>query len=349
MADDDLQTIETIERSVAAIREQVHRAIIGQETVIDQLLITLLAGGHALVVGVPGLAKTMVIQALARTVSLEFRRIQFTPDLMPSDITGTEIIQEDHAAGRRELRFAPGPIFGNMILADEINRTPPKTQAALLEAMQERQVTVGGQRHPVPRPFFVLATQNPIEQEGTYPLPEAQLDRFLLQIEMTYPTETDELEIIQRVERDRLAEVESVLSGDELLQYMNFVPRLPMGESLARYALRLVRGTRPHESDACDYVRQYVAWGVGPRAGQALVTAAKARAVMHGQPLVSQADLEAVIAPVLAHRLRPNFAAEADGVTAADILQQVVQHCRRQGELRESAASIPVLRSRPGR
>jgi MoxR-like ATPase len=307
------------------VREQVRRVIVGQEDVVDQLLATLFCGGHAVLVGVPGLAKTMLISTLARSLSLGFSRIQFTPDLMPSDMTGTEVIEEDRATGARELRFVKGPIFSNVILADEINRTPPKTQAALLEAMQERQVTAGGVRHPLPSPFFVLATQNPIEQEGTYPMPEAQLDRFMFMITVTYPDEMQELEIVRRTTGGSMAEPSPVLTGEEVLELQQLVRSVPVADHVARYALRITRATRVKEpTPKPTIVEQYVSWGAGPRASQFLVLAAKANALLSGETHVRPEHVRNVALPVMRHRIICNFNAEADGVTPDDVITSLL-------------------------
>ena len=319
--------------SIAKVRAEVHRVIVGQDRVLDETLLALLCGAHAVVEGVPGLAKTLLIATLARALSMQFSRIQFTPDLMPSDITGTEVIEEDRSTGTRALRFVRGPIFANLVLADEINRTPPKTQAALLEAMQERQVTVGGVAHRLPSPFFVLATQNPIEQEGTYPLPEAQLDRFMLNIRIGYPTEAEELEIVTRTTGEHSVQTQSVLDAADLARAQSVVRRMPVAEHVARYALRLVRATRVGEraggatgteTDRPAMVRDYVAWGAGPRASQFLILAAKARALLSGHTHVMPEDLRAVALPVLRHRIVTNFNAEADGVTSDAIVQKLL-------------------------
>ncbi len=317
--------IEQVQEAVEELRKQLGRIIVGQDEVIDQLLLSLLSGGHCLLVGVPGLAKTLLISTLARALSLSFNRIQFTPDLMPSDITGTEVIQSDAKTGDRVFRFVPGPIFANVVLADEINRTPPKTQAALLEAMQEKQVTVGGHRHPLDPPFFVLATQNPIEQEGTYPLPEAQLDRFMFNIRVDYPSAEEELEIMQRTTGGASEDVEQVLEGSKILELQSLVRSVPVADDLIRYALRLTRATRVRTDDAPDFVRRHVEWGAGPRAGQYLVLGAKASAVLDGRPHVTGDDIRRVALPVLRHRIVTNFAAEAEGVTSDDIIQKLLE------------------------
>ncbi|MCL4194932.1 MAG: MoxR family ATPase, partial [Thermoguttaceae bacterium] len=281
--EDDVQAVQRLSEAHRLITDQLGRVIVGQRQVIEELLIAMFAQGHCLLVGVPGLAKTLMIRTLASALSLDFSRIQFTPDLMPSDITGTEVIQEDKQTGGRELRFLRGPVFANVILADEINRTPPKTQAALLEAMQEHQVTVGGKRHRLSEPFFVLATQNPIEQEGTYPLPEAQLDRFMLNTFVDYPSEDEELDIVKRTTSDITTKVTPTLAADEILALQRIVRRVPVADHVARYALRLARLTRPRQEGAPSFIRQYVNWGAGPRASQFLVLGAKARAVLNGR------------------------------------------------------------------
>jgi len=311
------------------LREQVGKVVVGQEEVVDQVLIALLTRSHALLIGVPGLAKTLLVSTIAKSMSLQFNRVQFTPDLMPSDITGTEVIEEDKATGQRRLRFVKGPVFANVILADEINRTPPKTQAALLEAMQEHHVTAGGVQHALPQPFFVLATQNPIEQEGTYPLPEAQLDRFMFMIRVSYPTETEELEILRRTTTRAKAEVEPVVSAEEVLAMQDVVRDVPVAEHVARYALKLVRATRRPKRGEADhrpaFAQQYLNWGAGPRASQNLILAGKARALLQGRTHVMAEDIDAVAGPVMRHRLIPNFAAEAEGVTADDIVDRLVE------------------------
>nr|WP_308605931.1 MoxR family ATPase [Massilia sp. DJPM01] len=293
--------------------------IVGQDQVIESLVICLLAGGHALVEGVPGLGKTLLVKSLAQATDLQFRRVQFTPDLMPSDIVGTEILEENQTTRQRLFRFQPGPVFTQVLLADEINRAPPKTQSALLEAMQERAVTFGGVTHSLPKPFFVLATQNPIEQAGTYPLPEAQLDRFLLRIDVGYPTEDEEMMMVSRTTHAGLADAPQVMDLDSLLRLQKLVRDIEIGEHLLRYATRLVRATRPQESHVAAVIK-HVGWGAGPRAGQALVLASKARALMHNRLAVTRDDIGAMLLPVLAHRVLRNFEAEADGVAIADIL-----------------------------
>jgi len=312
--------------AAARLRAEVAKRIVGQTGVVEEVLIAMLAGGHALLVGVPGLAKTLMIRTIAEAMQLEFRRIQFTPDLVPSDITGTEILDEDSATGHRQFRFVRGPVFANIVLADEINRTPPRTQAALLEAMQERHVTAAGRTMLLPSPFFVLATQNPIEQEGTYPLPEAQLDRFLFDIRIDYPEEEEEVGILRAttvVDRTRLS---PVIGAQETLALQELVRELPASEPILRYAARLARATRPGRPEAPPLVAQYVRWGAGPRAGQALILGAKAHALLHGRHAVAPEDIRRVAHPVLRHRVLLNFAAEAEGVTAHQVIEALLRH-----------------------
>jgi MoxR-like ATPase len=307
---------------VGALRESMGRVIIGQHEVVELLITCLLGGGHALVEGVPGLGKTLLVKSLAQATDMQFRRVQFTPDLMPSDIVGTEILEEDTTTRQRVFRFQQGPVFTQVLLADEINRAPPKTQSALLEAMQERAVTFAGQTHKLPRPFFVLATQNPIEQAGTYPLPEAQLDRFLLRIDVGYPTEDEELLMVARTTHAGLDDAQPAMDVQTLLRLQQLVRDIEIGEHLLRYATRLVRATRPGETTVAA-VKQHIGWGAGPRAGQALVLASKARALMQGRLAVTREDVQAMLLPVLAHRVLRNFEAEADGIAIADVLQSL--------------------------
>jgi MoxR-like ATPase len=292
---------------------------------VDQVLIAILTRSHALLVGVPGLAKTLLVSTLSQTLHLSFKRIQFTPDLMPSDITGTEVIYQDPASNERLFRFLKGPIFANMILADEINRTPPKTQAAMLEAMQERKVTVGGADHPLPDPFFVLATQNPIEQEGTYPLPEAQLDRFMFMINVDYPSDAEELQIMKMATGVSMGKPSSVLTGQEILHLQQIIRRMPVAEHVYAYAEKLVRVTRPKTSEALDFCKKWLTWGAGPRAGLNLILAAKARAMLHGQYYVSCDDVAIVAPPIFRHRIIPNFAAQSESVTPDDITRKILE------------------------
>lgn len=327
---EDLAATRKLQEAYRRIRGELSRIIVGQDAVIEEMLIALFAGGHCILEGVPGLAKTLMISSLSRCLSLSFNRIQFTPDLMPSDITGTEVIAEDRTTGNRAFKFLPGPVFANIILADEINRTPPKTQAAMLEAMQERQVTVGGVRHTLEAPFFVLATQNPIEQEGTYPLPEAQQDRFMFKIYIGYPSYDEELEIATRTTTESDAKVETVLNASEILELQKLVRRVPAAPPVVRYALDLVRRTRPADPTAPEFVRRHVAWGAGPRAVQFLILGAKARAVLRGNYHVSTDDIRALAAPVLRHRVITNFAAQAEGYGSdrltRDLLDQTDPH-----------------------
>ncbi len=311
------------------LKAALSRRIVGQEAVIEQVFIAIAAGGHSLLEGVPGLAKTLLVKSFADAMHLSFRRIQFTPDLMPADITGTEIIQEDAETGRRKLVFQQGPIFSQIILADEINRTPPKTQAALLEAMQERHVTVGQITHELPKPFFVLATQNPIEQEGTYPLPEAQKDRFLFLIKVDYPTRDDEREIIARTTGSETQEVEAVITAEELYAAQQLVRKVPVPDHVIDFVLDLVRSTRPNEPDASDYVKTMLSWGAGPRASQMLVLAGKVRALLQGRTHVTTDDIEALAPPALRHRLVPTFHAEAEGITVDQIIAEIIKRTKK--------------------
>ena len=321
----DLEAMEKLKQGYEKIRSELEKIIVGQDEVLEQVLIGIFARGHCLLVGVPGLAKTLMISTLAESLSLSFSRIQFTPDLMPSDITGTEVIQEDRATGDRNFRFLKGPIFANVILADEINRTPPKTQAALLEAMQERQVTAGGTKHVLSEPFFVLATQNPIEQEGTYPLPEAQLDRFMFNIHVDYPSEEEEVMIMKRTTSEVQNKIENVLSGEDILQLQSFVRKVPISDQVIRYVLRLTRATRVQKPDAPQFIQDWLAWGAGPRASQYLILGGKARAVLYGRSHVSAEDIQAVAHPVLRHRILTNFSAEAEGVTSDSIIDRLIE------------------------
>ena len=323
----DIETLEKLHAAHGALREQIGRVIVGQEQVVRELLVSLFAGGHSLLVGVPGLAKTLLVSTVARVLDLRFSRIQFTPDLMPTDITGTEILEEDKSTGGRVFRFVRGPVFANVVLADEINRTPPKTQAALLQAMQEYQVTAAGETHDLERPFYVLATQNPIEQEGTYPLPEAQLDRFMFNIKVDYPAEAEELTIVETTTTEREPALETVLSAGEIVELQRLVRRVPVAERVVAFAVRLARASRPDDG-APDFVRNFVAWGAGPRAGQYLVLGAKALAALEGRPAPGLDDVRAVAPSVLRHRLVTNFNAEAEGVSTDDIIQRLLESVR---------------------
>lgn len=325
MHDENTSSVDRLNAAADRIRQQLSQVIVGQHEVIDQLLITLFCRGHCLLEGVPGLAKTLLISTLARSLNLTFSRIQFTPDLMPADIIGTDIIEENKSTGQREIRFLAGPIFSHVILADEINRTPPKTQAALLEAMQERQASVGRVRHQIGDPFFVLATQNPIEQEGTYPLPEAQQDRFMLKVNVGYPSVEDEVEIARRTTGVQTAEIEPVLSPDEILEIQHLVRLVPVSEHLIRYAVALVRSTRINEPEADPFAVENLSWGAGPRAVQYLLMGAKARSLMQGRSNVSLEDVQALAAPVLRHRLLVNYTAESEGVTADQVVHRLIE------------------------
>ncbi len=318
------------------LRAEVGRRIVGQERVVDEILIALVAGGHALLVGVPGLAKTLMIRSVAEAMHLDFRRIQFTPDLVPSDITGTEILEEDTHTGARAFRFVQGPVFANIVLADEINRAPPRTQAALLEAMQERAVTAAGRTMTLPRPFFVLATQNPVEQEGTYPLPEAQLDRFLFDIRVGYPSEAEEVAILRATTGRDAEPLRAVLDAEEAVALQRLVRDVPAAEPILKYAASLVRATRPDSPGIPQLVRKFVRWGAGPRAGQSLVLGAKANALLAGRLAVSPADIRRVALPVLRHRVLPNFAAGAEGVSAERIVEDLL------GRIQPPRSAIPI-------
>src|SRR5262245_26945153 len=321
----DVQAVERCQQAYSRVRHELAKVIIGQNDVIEQVLIAMFARGHALLEGVPGLAKTLLISSLARSLHLSFKRIQFTPDLMPSDVTGTEVIQEDPATRQRAYRFLPGPIFANMLLADEINRTPPKTQAAMLEAMQERQISAGGQMHSLPAPFFVLATQNPLEQEGTYPLPEAQLDRFLLYIRVDYPTGAEEWEIARRVTMGDIGQVNTVLTGDEIIELQKLVNRVPVSDQVLGYAWALVRATRPGTSEAPEFVDKWISWGAGPRGVLTLVTCAKARAILYGRYHATIGDVQAVAKPALRHRIAGNYAAQAHGLNSERLIDMLFE------------------------
>jgi MoxR-like ATPase len=329
----DTEAVKQLQAAYAGMREQLSKVIVGQSDVIEQLLIAIFCRGHALLVGVPGLAKTLLVSTVSRVLDLSFKRIQLTPDLMPSDITGTEVLEEDHTTGRRIFRFVHGPIFANMVLADEINRTPPKTQAALLEAMQEKHVTVGENTHALPNPFFVLATQNPIEQEGTFPLPEAQLDRFIFNILVDYPTAAEEVQIIKQVTGTYKAELVPLVNAQQVVQLQEIVRRVPVADHVVEYAATLARATRPKQPEAPDFVKEMVGWGAGPRAGIYLVTAAKARALLHGRFHATTADVTAVALPVLRHRVLTTFNAEAAGVTSDQIVRMLLDHLQPKSDL----------------
>jgi MoxR-like ATPase len=322
--DRDLDGLARLRKARDEIRRQVGTAIVGQDEVVNQLLVCLFARGHCVLEGVPGLAKTLLIRTLARCLSLDFNRVQFTPDLMPSDITGTDVMYDDKTTGQREFRFLRGPLFANVVLADEINRTPPKTQAALLEAMQERQVSAGGKRHGLPDPFFVLATQNPIEQEGTYPLPEAQLDRFLLKVYVGYPSEAEERQIYRLTTSDTVSEPTAVIGGDEMLELQHVVRRVPISDLCVDYIARLVRATRPADPSSPSFIKDWVGWGVGPRGGQSIIMASRARAALDGRPEVDVDDIKAMVPAVLRHRVVLNYTAQSQGQTPETVLKQLV-------------------------
>ena len=325
---DDVELLENLASSYMKIKDEIAKTIVGQDDVVEKLIITLLCRGHCLLVGVPGLAKTLMISTLARAIDLSFSRIQFTPDLMPSDIVGTEVIEEDTQTGRRNFRFVKGPVFANIILADEINRTPPKTQSALLEAMQEHAVTVQGTTMHLDEPFFVLATQNPIEHEGTYPLPEAQLDRFMFNLWIDYPSQEEEVEIVMRTTGEELSLTDKVLNSAEIIALQSLVRRVPASDEVVSYAVELARKTRPEEKMAPDYIREWVKWGAGPRASQYLILGAKAKAAIGGRFVPSKDDVRSVAMLVLRHRLVTTFAAEAEGVFAPDIVNRLTGDLR---------------------
>jgi MoxR-like ATPase len=327
-ASEDLRAVEELASAKRQILEQIEKRVVGQREVVEHLLISLFARGHCLFVGVPGLAKTLLISTLADVLNLSFNRIQFTPDLMPSDITGTDILEEDRSTGRRELRFMKGPLFANIILADEVNRTPPKTQAALLQAMQEYRVTAGGRTYPLDLPFLVFATQNPIEQEGTYPLPEAQLDRFMFLVDVGYPSAEDEVQIVKTTTSSRQPALSKILSPERIVALQDLVRRVPVPDHVVRYAVDLVRHTRPKESGAPDFIAKNVSWGAGPRASQFLVLGAKARAILDGRFAASVEDVRASARPVLRHRVLPNFHAESEGITSLRLVEQILDLVR---------------------
>src|ERR1044071_5315415 len=329
----DVQAVENLKMARAAIKAELAKVIVGQEEVIDEILISIFTRSHALLVGVPGLAKTLMVSSLAQTLHLGFKRIQFTPDLMPSDITGTEVIYQDQTTGERQFKFLKGPIFANIILADEINRTPPKTQAAMLESMQERKVTVGGIDYALPNPFFVLATQNPLEQEGTYPLPEAQLERFMFMILVDYPSSAEERAIMKMATGVGAGKPNAILSAEDILNLQDTVRRMPVSEHVFAYAERLVRVSRPKQPEALDFVKKWLTWGAGPRASLNLILGAKARAILNGQYHVSTEDVAAVAQPIFRHRIIPNFAAQSEGVTADDITRKILASIPRDAKL----------------
>jgi len=321
---DDLEAVKSLNAAYKKMAEQVARVIVGQSEVVEQVLVAIFCRGHALLVGVPGLAKTLLISTISQLLHLSFKRIQFTPDLMPSDITGTDVLEEDRTTGKRVFRFVHGPLFSNMILADEINRTPPKTQAALLEAMQEHMVTAGETTYTLPEPFFVLATQNPIEQEGTYPLPEAQLDRFMFNIMVDYPSADEEMAIIKQVTGTYSAELDVALTGEDILRLQDIVRRVPVADHVVQYARDLARASRPNRAEAPPFVNELVQWGAGPRAGIYLILAAKARAILHGRYHATTEDVKAMALPVMRHRVITTFNAEAAGISADEVVSRLV-------------------------
>src|SRR5438552_6827007 len=323
----DLQAVEELSQAHQHVREEIGKRIVGQGAAIEQLLVALFSRGHCLFVGVPGLAKTLLISTLAEALSLTFNRIQFTPDLMPSDITGTDVLEEDHTTGRRAFRFVSGPVFAHVLLADEINRTPPKTQAALLQAMQEHRVTAGGHTYPLEEPFLVFATQNPIEQEGTYPLPEAQLDRFMVMVDVGYPSAEEEVQIVRATTSGLTPSVDKVLSPQQIRELQELVLRVPAAEHVIRYAVDLVRRTRP-DAGSGKHVKDHVSWGAGPRASQALILGAKARAALSGRPAVAAEDVRALAEPVLRHRVLTNFHAEAEGIDSRRVIAELLRETK---------------------
>ncbi|MDG5765903.1 MoxR family ATPase [Balneolales bacterium ANBcel1] len=322
----NVEMAESFRNHFQTLRDEIGKVVVGQNDIVEQLLISLFSQGHCILVGVPGLAKTLLIRTLSQSLSLSFNRIQFTPDLMPGDITGTEILEEDHSSGKKVFRFIHGPLFANIILADEINRTPPKTQAALLESMQEYHVTAGGQRHDLDKPFFVLATQNPIEQEGTYPLPEAQLDRFMFNLWLDYPAFQEELDIVSQTTAPRHVEVNPVLDAGQIMAYQKLVREVPVPDSVLEYAVRLVSRTRPKTADAPDFVNKYMSWGAGPRASQYLIIGGKTRALAQGRFNVTEDDIRHLSIPVLRHRVVTNYAAEAEGHTTIALIERLLDH-----------------------
>jgi len=328
---DDLQSVEQLNDAYRRIRAEIAKVIVGQDRVIEQLLISLLSAGHCLLVGVPGLAKTLLISTLANILDLQFSRIQFTPDLMPSDITGTEIIEEDRSTGKREFKFVKGPVFANVILADEINRTPPKTQAALLQAMQEHEVTSAGQTFKLDEPFFVLATQNPIEQEGTYPLPEAQLDRFMFHVNVDYPSDAEEQTIVRTTTVTPEYRLDKILNAGEIIELQRLVRRVPVSDHLIQYAVDISRATRPDDRGGLEFINHWVSWGAGPRASQYMILAAKTRAILDGRPTPGPDDVRFAAPPVLRHRIVTSFNAEADGVDTNAIVEKLLDTVKERG------------------
>ena len=333
MTQHDVQAVDQLKEARAKIRAELSKVIVGQNDVIDQTLISIFTRSHSLLIGVPGLAKTLLVSSLAQTLKLDFKRIQFTPDLMPSDITGTEVIYQDRETNEREIKFLKGPIFSNIVLADEINRTPPKTQAAMLEAMQERKVSIGGKDYDLPEPFFVLATQNPIEQEGTYPLPEAQLDRFMFMIKVDYPDAAEELDILRMATGDEQGKPDAVLDGQQIMDLQKIVRKMPVSDHVAEYASKLTRVTRVTKDEALPMCKKWLSWGAGPRAGINLILAAKAHAMLEGQVHVGTENVKAMAGPVLRHRIIPNFSATSEGLTSDDIIDRIVEEVPQKEKL----------------
>lgn len=321
----DLEALERLAKSRNLFFKEINKIVIGQKEILDQLLIALLSNGHSLLVGVPGLAKTLIIKTLSEVLDMSFKRIQFTPDLMPSDITGTELIDLDQETGQRSFRFFKGPVFANIVLADEINRTPPKTQAALLEAMQEHKVTSGGKTYHLDEPFFVLATQNPIEQEGTYPLPEAQLDRFMFNLNISYPSNEEEISIVRKTTKSQIDTLTPIMTKSEIKNYQDLVRRVPIADNVIEYAVKLVSATRPKSENAPDFIQESISWGAGPRASQFLILGAKAKAILDGRPTPNIEDINSLALPILRHRVLPNFNAETEGLKIEDIISQLIE------------------------
>ena len=321
----DLEALERLAKSRNLFFKEINKIVIGQKEILDQLLIALLSNGHSLLVGVPGLAKTLIIKTLSEVLDMSFKRIQFTPDLMPSDITGTELIDLDQETGQRSFRFFKGPVFANIVLADEINRTPPKTQAALLEAMQEHKVTSGGETYHLDEPFFVLATQNPIEQEGTYPLPEAQLDRFMFNLNISYPSNEEEISIVRQTTKSQIDTLTPIMTKSEIKNYQDLVRRVPIADNVIEYAVKLVSATRPKSENAPDFIQESISWGAGPRASQFLILGAKAKAILDGRPTPNIEDVNSLALPILRHRVLPNFNAETEGLKIEDIISQLIE------------------------
>ena len=324
----DLEAVQNLKKGHDQIIKEISRVIVGQQRIVDELMISLLARGHCLLVGVPGLAKTLLISTVAQVLDLKFSRIQFTPDLMPSDITGTEVIEEDKTSGRKTFKFVRGPVFANIVLADEINRTPPKTQSALLQAMQEHQVSAAGETHTLQEPFFVLATQNPIEQEGTYPLPEAQLDRFMFNLWVDYPSAAEEEEIVRSTTSAQRQQLQPILNAEQIIALQDLVRRVPVADNVVQYAVKLVRHTRPSVEESPSFIKDWISWGAGPRASQNLILGAKTRAILNGRPTPDIEDVNAVAEPVLRHRIVTNFNAEAENITPMQIIDRLIAETR---------------------